>query len=149
MHAPNGDAGPATESRAGAIASAAVRGIAVGLVSIGGSFAAIWLFIHLALPDLAGCPDDLSCPDIGPRIPILIGLGVLFLLPAPLVARLLRLRRPWIFLFPGGWIVAGAWSASDSPGPALVIVLGLYALLAAIFGAQPSPATITTSGMAP
>ncbi|MBG6136364.1 hypothetical protein [Longispora fulva] len=74
------------------------------------------------------CDSDLAClPDLGPLIrAAFVGLVVVALV-GPLVARVLRLRTPWMFAAPVGVMVCVMFSNSVLP---LLLIWSSYAPLA-------------------
>jgi hypothetical protein len=89
------------------VALAALRGLAVAVVSIGAGVGAGVAIIALA-PDEGPCTSDLAClPDLRPMFLAVFVMPVLMAVIGPLTARLLRLRRPALFAIPAA--LAAAW----------------------------------------
>lgn len=121
---------------------AILRGLATGVASVACAAAVAFAIVEFAPADNSPCDSDLAClPDLGPLILAIVSLPLVIAIVGPLVARLLRMSRPWFFVVPAGWAVAVAcvglgpadsrdrWPFNDVFS-SLVILLIPYSLIA-------------------
>jgi hypothetical protein len=81
-----------------------VRGLAIGLASIGAGIFVVFAVVKVVPADTSPCDSDIAClPDIRPLILAICAFPVAIALVGPLVARLLRAPRPSFFAAPAAW----------------------------------------------
>jgi hypothetical protein len=122
---------------------AILRGLAIGVVSEAAAAAVAFAIVKLAPADTSPCPIDYPClPDLGPLILASTSMLLVMAVVGPLVARLLGVPRPWLFIVvPAGAVVLACtgfgpaaavqnhWPFNDTFGR-IVILLVAYSLIA-------------------
>jgi hypothetical protein len=126
-----------------------VRGLAVSVGSTLAAVAVAAAMVRLWPVDASACDGDLAClPDVGLAIAALASIPVAIAVAGPLMARLLRLRYPALFVLPSLWAAgvvcvwlgpadaADRWPFNDVVSSALIlwipyVVLALAASWAA------------------
>jgi hypothetical protein len=93
-------------------------------------------------------------PDLGPVIFAFLAMPLVIAVTGPLVARLVRLTRPWLFAIPAIWALVvvflalgpgGSFWPFNSAVSSAVIFLVPYALLA-VYSGRRSPAAAIGGG---